>query len=176
MSVLVVATCQFPVGHDTDRNLSWVKRQMSRAAQRGARVAHFPEGALSGYAGTDFPTFGGFDWDRLDRATEELREHARTLGIWTVVGSAHRFSDIRRPHNSLYVISDSGEFEARYDKRFCAGGSDEQSGDLAHYSPGGHSSTWSIDGVLCGALICHDYRYPELYREYSSIGVELVFH
>jgi hypothetical protein len=90
------------------------------------------------------------------------------------VGSAHRFSDIRRPHNSLHVISDSGEFEARYDKRFCAGGSDEQSGDLAHYSPGGHSSTWSIDGVLCGALICHDYRYPELYREYSSFGVFFV--
>jgi hypothetical protein len=32
MSVLVIATCQFPVGHDADRNLSWIKRQMSRAA------------------------------------------------------------------------------------------------------------------------------------------------
>jgi deaminated glutathione amidase len=70
MSELVVATCQFPVSHDTDRNLSWIKRQMSRAAQRGARVAHYPEGALSGYAGTDFPAFDGFDWDRLDQATE----------------------------------------------------------------------------------------------------------
>src|ERR1700722_9491181 len=60
VSELVLATCQFPVGDDTDRNLSWVKRQMSRAAQRGARVAHFPEGALSGYAGTDLTTFAGF--------------------------------------------------------------------------------------------------------------------
>jgi deaminated glutathione amidase len=81
MTVLVVATCQFPVGDDTDRNLSWIKRQMTRAARRGARVAHFPEGTLSGYAGTDFTTFAGFDWNRLDQAAEELREHARSLGV-----------------------------------------------------------------------------------------------
>jgi predicted amidohydrolase len=30
--------------------------------------------------------------------------------------------------------------------------------------------------VRCGALICHDYRYPELYREYLRRGVELMFH
>ena len=28
----------------------------------------------------------------------------------------------------------------------------------------------------CGALICYDYRYPELYREYRKRGVQLVFH
>jgi hypothetical protein len=38
-------------------SLRHIKRQMDLASQRGARVAHFPEGALSGYAGTDFPTF-----------------------------------------------------------------------------------------------------------------------
>jgi predicted amidohydrolase len=48
--------------------------------------------------------------------------------------------------------------------------------DLAHYSPGGHFSVWSIDGVRCGALICYDYRYPESYREYKKRGVQLVFH
>jgi deaminated glutathione amidase len=58
------------------------------ASRRGARVAHFPEGALSGYAGTDFETFAGFDWDRLSEAIAEIAEHARQLGIWVVVGSA----------------------------------------------------------------------------------------
>lgn len=35
---------------------------------------------------------------------------------------------------------------------------------------------FEIDGVRCGTLICHEYRYPELHREYKRLGVELVFH
>jgi deaminated glutathione amidase len=57
IGVLTIATCQFPVSADITANLRHIKRQMDLASQRGARVAHFPEGALSGYAGTDFPTF-----------------------------------------------------------------------------------------------------------------------
>ena len=50
-----------PVGADIGANLRHVKRQMVMASRRVARVAHFPEGSLSGYAGTDFETFVGFD-------------------------------------------------------------------------------------------------------------------
>lgn len=81
MAVLKVATCQFPVGADIGANLRHVKRQMVMASRRGARVAHFPEGSLSGYAGTDFETFVGFDWDRLRDATAEIAEHARQLRL-----------------------------------------------------------------------------------------------
>jgi predicted amidohydrolase len=176
MPVLKVATCQFPVGADIGTNLRYIKRQMGLAKQGGARVVHFPEGSLSGYAGTDFATFAGFDWDELQKATAEVAKHARQLQVWAVLGSAHRLSATHKPHNSSYVLSDSGQIVERYDKRFCSGGPDERSGDLAHYSPGSHFSVWTIDGVRCGALICHDYGYPELYREYKKQGVELVFH
>jgi predicted amidohydrolase len=176
MAVLRVATCQFPVGADIGANLRYVKRQMVTASRRGARVAHFPEGSLSGYAGTDFESFVGFDWERLGAATAEIAAHARQLRLWVVLGSAHRLSGSHKPHNSLYVISDAGQIVERYDKRFCSGDSGGRSGDLAHYSPGGHFSVWDIDGVCCGALICYDYRYPELYREYKKRGVQLVFH
>jgi Carbon-nitrogen hydrolase len=174
--IVTVATCQFPVRADIGANLDRVRRQLTEAARRGARVAHFPEAALSGYAGTDFPGFAGFDWAGLDAATAAVREHARALGIWVVVGSAHRFSASAKPFNCLYVIDDAGRVRDRYDKRFCAGDRDEESGDLAHYSPGDHFSVWDIDSVRCGAQICHDYRYPELYREYRKLGAELMFH
>lgn len=49
-------------------------------------------------------------------------------------------------------------------------------GDLAHYSSGDHVSVWDIDGARCGALICYDYRFPELYCQYKRLGVDLVFH
>jgi hypothetical protein len=176
MAVLKVATCQFPVSADIGANLRYVIRQMGLASQRGARVAHFPEGSLSGYAGTDFASFAGFGWDQLDEAFAAVAEAARKLGIWVVLGSAHRLSDGHKPHNSSYVISDSGQITERYDKRFCSGDSAERTGDLAHYSPGRHFSVWSIDGWICGALICYDYRFPELYREYKKRGVQLMFH
>jgi deaminated glutathione amidase len=170
MTVLKVATCQFPVSADIGRNAGWITRQMHEAARQGARVAHFPEGALSGYAGPDFETFTGYDWDALDRATDHVRQRAAELGIWVVTGSAHRFSDVSAPHNSLHVISDAGQLTERFDKRFLGGT------DLDHYSPGSHFSTWTIDGIRCGALICYDYRFPELYRQYVSLDVQLMFH
>jgi predicted amidohydrolase len=33
-----------------------------------------------------------------------------------------------------------------------------------------------IDGHRCAALICYDYRFPELYRQYKAAGVDVVFH
>ena len=70
---------------------------------------------MSGYAGTDFETFTRYDWDALDRATDDVRERAGELGIWVAARSAHRFSGVSAPHNSLFVISGSGEVIERYD-------------------------------------------------------------
>lgn len=149
---------------------------MARATERGARVAHFPEGALSGYAGTDFPSFDGFDWETLRQATAAIARLARELGVWVVLGSAHRLTGAHKPHNSVYVIDDAGELVDRYDKRFCSGDPAGQTGDLAHYSPGDHATVWIIDDITCRALICYDYRFPELYRDYCARGTQLVFH
>ena len=71
----------------------------------------------------------------------------------------------------MYVISEAGEIFDRYDKRFCSGDAEGRTGDLAHYSPGDHPSVWEINGVRCGALICYEYRFPELYRQYAGEGV-----
>jgi len=173
---LRVATCQFPIGSDVSKNLKYVARQIRVARDRGADVAHFPEACLSGYAGTDFSSFEGFDWALLEECAHKVLDLARELRIWVVLGSAHRLTAPHKPHNSLYIIDDRGEIVDRYDKMFCAGDISEETEDLAHYSPANHFSVFSIKGVRCGALICHDYRYPELYREYKRRDVQLVFH
>ncbi|MCP5042992.1 MAG: carbon-nitrogen hydrolase family protein, partial [bacterium] len=59
---LRVATCQFPVSADPRRNAAYVRRQMRAAAAQGARVTHFCECSLSGYAGADMASYRGFDW------------------------------------------------------------------------------------------------------------------
>ncbi len=171
-----VATGQFAVSADIAANLAAVDRLMRQAKAEGADVVHFCEAALSGYAGTDFETFEGFDWDVCQAATRAVMALAGELGLWTVVGSSHRLSDGHKPHNSVYVIDASGALIDRYDKRFCAGDAAGLTGDLAHYTPGDHFAVFEIKGVKCGVLVCHDYRYPELYRAYHRLGVRLMFH
>jgi len=175
-TTLTVATCQFPVDADISRNAGYVQRQMREAKRRGADVVHFPEACLSGYAGSDFDSYSGFDWHELERATRRILALAGELEIWVILGSTHRLGGGHKPHNSLYIIDDSGTIVDRYDKRFCGGDAGEQTGDLAHYSPGDHLSVFTIGGVRCGAQICYDYRFPELYREYKRQSVQVMFH
>lgn len=173
---LRVATSQFPVSSDVRRNARFVRRQMREAKAAGAHVVHFCEGALSGYAGPDLDSFDGFDWGALRAATEEILALAAELRIWVLLGSAHPLTGRRKPHNSVYVVDDRGRLVDRYDKRFCAGPADASEGDLSHYTPGDHATTFSIRGIRCGVLVCHDYRYPELYRDYKRRGVDVLFH
>ncbi len=50
---LKVATCQFPTSSDITGNYNQVASLVTKAKERGADVAHFPEACLSGYAGSD---------------------------------------------------------------------------------------------------------------------------
>lgn len=74
------------------------------------------------------------------------------------------------------AIDADGCLADRYDKRFCSGDPDGTTGDLAHYTPGDHSTVFTVREVRCGALICNDHRYPELYRDYRRQDVQLVLH
>ncbi|MFT7616457.1 MAG: putative amidohydrolase [Planctomycetota bacterium] len=173
---LKIASCQFPVGADIKKNESHICRQIRQAAAEGADVVHFCEGALSGYALSDFKSFAGFDWASLKASTIGVMEQAKASGIYLVLGSCHPLSGQLKPHNSVYVISSRGKIVTRYDKRFCASDENGKNVELAHFTPGNHVTTFTVKGVKCGVLICHEYRYPELYREMKKLNVEVVFH
>ena len=173
---LLVAGCQFPVEADIRSNCDHILSQIERASEQGARIIHFSETALSGYAGVDFPDISQLDWDQLKTATEEILAAAADRQVWVLLGSTHRLTGDHRPHNSVYVIDDTGQIVERYDKRFCTGRSEpEHEADLLHYSPGNHATIFEVDGYCCSLLICYDYRFPELYRDLKSRGVEIVF-
>lgn len=170
---LTVATCQFPVSADIRGNARHILRQMREARARGADAAHFPEAALGGYAGFDFPSFRGYDWPLLRRLTGRVLEEARRLGLRVILGSNHPLTPPHKPHNSLYLVDPRGRLADRYDKMFCMGREGDL--DLRHYSPGSRFVVFTLKGVRCGLLICHDWRYPEVYREYRRLGVRLIF-
>jgi predicted amidohydrolase len=167
--VLKVATCQFPVGRFIKRNSRAICEFLHKARKAKADIVHFSECALSGYVGTDFPNFEGYDWDLLKEETEKILALGAKLGFWIVLGSTHRLTEPNKPHNSLYLINPSGEIVDRYDKRFGT------PGDLRRLTPGDRFVNFTINGVKCSLLICFDLRFPELYRELYKQQVHCIF-
>ena len=163
-----IATCQFPVSANIRRNAVAIEEQLVAAAKQGAQVVHFPECALSGYAGVDFQDWSAFGWDLLNEESCRIVRLAKTHRIWLLLGSSHRLSR-HLPHNSVYVVNPSGKIVDRYDKRFCTGK------ELQHYSPGNHPCRFQIGKIKCAVTICHDVRYPELFRDYKRASVTVVF-
>jgi predicted amidohydrolase len=176
MKSLRAATCQFSVEADVAHNRRWVLRQIEQAAAQNAYVVHFSECALSGYAGVDIPDTGAIDWDELTAATRDVQAAAKKHKLWVLLGSTHRLTGKNKPHNCVYVIDPRGRIADRYDKRFCTGTDGRcPTFDLSHYSPGNRFVTFRVRGVSCGVLICYDYRFPELYRHYKRLGVDVIF-
>ncbi len=176
MKALRVATCQFAVEADIGHNRRWILKQIDQAADQGADLVHFSETALSGYAGVDIPDIAALDWEQLTSATQDIQDAARSHKVWVLLGSTHRLSAGHKPHNSVYVIDAHGKIVDRYDKRFCTGlnARRQPTMDLAHYSPGNRFVTFRVKGITCGVLICYDYRFPELYRHYRNLGVNIL--
>jgi hypothetical protein len=169
---LVVASCQFPISGDIATNANWIKSQMRRAKICGTNLVHFPEGALSGYAGADFTDFNTFNWDTLNSNTDSICDLAKELKLWVLLGSSHKLGNELKPYNSLYVINPEGQILHRYDKRFCT------TGDLKYYTPGNHFVLFEINNIKCELLIlmpdtrkivfilklCQSQPRPELLR------------
>ena len=168
-NLLKIATCQFAVGHSIKRNSREIIEFLHKAKKSKADIVHFSECALSGYVGTDFPNFEGYDWDLLEEETGKITALTAKLKLWVVLGSTHKLTGQKKPYNSLYLIGPDGKTISRYDKRFCT------PGDLRRLTPGDRFVNFTINGVKCSLLICFDLRFPELYRALYKQGVNCIF-
>ncbi|MEY9947476.1 carbon-nitrogen hydrolase family protein [Kitasatospora sp. GAS1066B] len=168
-----IAVAQTPVTCDPSANGEAVRELMGQARDAGARLVHFPEGAISGYpSGAEAKeALAGWriDWESVRDQLELTAESAADLGLWVVVGAGHQLTPPNRPHNSLYVISDEGRLIGRYDKRRCS-----HTEITGWYSPGFAPLTFDIDGFRFGCTLCIEVNFPELFIEYRELGVDCV--
>ena len=167
---LRVASCQFPVSEDIAKNATYIRRYAKKAVAAGAHLLHTSETCLSGYAGSDFSSFEGYDWELLRQETTRLCELSKELSIWLVLGSAHFLDKKTRPTNCLYIVNPQGRIVDRYDKCMCT------SGDQKHYTAGQRLVTKTINGVKVGFAICYDICFPQLYVAYRKKGAKLMLH
>ncbi|WP_207934711.1 carbon-nitrogen hydrolase family protein [Actinomadura sp. KC06] len=160
-----IASAQSPVGRFPSVNGPQVRRLMRAAADAGACLIHFPEGAVSGYPADPNTA----DPAALRHQLELITRLAGDLGIWVVVGSDHHLTPPHLPHNSLYVISAQGELVGRYDKRLCS-----HTEITKHYSPGFEPLVFDIDGFRFGCALCIEINFPEIFLDYRALDVDCV--
>lgn len=154
-----------------------MRRLMRQARQAGARLIHFPEGAIAApnkriMSSTGLRDIGPSDWSRVEWSMlrtelDAIRQEAATLGLWAAFGSVHPLTPPHRPHNSLYVISDRGALVTRYDERMLSA-----TKISFMYAPGRLPITFEVDDLRFGCALGMEAHYSEIFGEYEALDVD----
>ena len=174
-AAFLLAAVQMTSTEDRARTLDAALRRVGEAADQGARLVGLPEnfaymgpedGRLAGAETIEGPTLSA------------VREVARQRRVFVLAGSiAERVGDPRRTANTSALIADDGAVLAIYRKIHLF---DVSIPDGTRYA--------ESEGVLAGSQvvvaptalgrigmsICYDLRFPELYRQLSTLGAELL--
>lgn len=164
-----IAIAQSQIDTDVKTNGSHIRDLMGQAKEQGARLIHFPEGALSGYAGAQVKNWADIDWPVVQNELDQIADLAGELGLWSVVGCNHQLGAPRWPHNSLFVFSDRGELVGRYDKRICS-----HTETTKWYTPGREAMTVEIDGFRFGFALCIEIQFMEIFLDYAEKDVDCI--
>jgi len=120
----------------------------------------------------------GYSLGRLEKEAEELegpvvkkmQEIARISSCAVVAGSVPLLIN-GKVHNTTVVINKKGEIIYLYSKMHLFGMFREE----RFFAAGDSFETFMLDGVSCGASICYDLRFPELYRRLALKGAKVIF-
>ncbi|MGD7705417.1 carbon-nitrogen hydrolase family protein [Microlunatus sp. Y2014] len=154
-----------------------IRELMTQAHDQRADLVLFPEAtfcfpdkrALSRTA----PELGEADWTRFDWATltdelELVRQHARSLALWTVIGTQTRGAEAR-PRTSLLVIDAEGEDHIRYDERRLS-----RTKDTVMYARGDGPAVFELNGLRFGLASGLEVLFDDIFLAYEDDGVDAV--
>ncbi len=115
-----------------------------------------------------------------DAAVRGLRDLARELGVWLLIGSAivrsGREGDGRAANRSL-LVDDGGEIVASYDKLhvFDVTLPDGESWkESSVIRPGDGAVVAATPWGGLGMTVCYDVRFPHLYRQLAKAGATMI--
>lgn len=163
--VLRVAAVQFHTTSNIRTNTERILDYIHSAADDGVRIVAFSEMVLTGY--TKRVGFqNSIDWEMVEQCMERIQSACKARRIYAVVGAPKRDGD--GVYCAAFVFSPNGDIIDSYEKIYLAG---EQ-----WAAPGRTLSTFQVDDVTCGTLICHDERYPHLVQLRALAGTQLFFY
>jgi deaminated glutathione amidase len=173
-----VAALQMTSGPDVAGNLAQAGMLIEAAAGAGARLLALPE---------NFSFMGLRDADKRAVAEGEgsgpvqdfLSATAARLKVWLVGGTIPlRAGTDGRVAAASLVFDADGRQVARYDKIHLFDvdipGRAESYRESAHVAPGSRVAVIDTPAGRLGLSVCYDVRFPELYRQLSAAGAQLL--
>jgi omega-amidase len=168
-----VALCQFPVTHHKDINHQTAKDYLTKAKEKGAKMAVLPEIWNSPYATAAFPEYAeilpeiGDSTAESSASAQLLMDAAKEHGMWVVGGSVpervleHNEEKI---YNTCLVLNPEGTIVAKHRKVHLF--DIDVPGGITFFesetlSPGSTVSHFSTPFGEIGVGVCYDIRFAE---------------
>lgn len=164
---------------DVDANLAVIEQQLSNLAFSDNHLVVLPECCLF---------FGGRDAEQLALAKATYQDNtlikplaalAKKYAVNLVAGSIPLYQPaVDKFTNSSCVFLSSGEMIAQYDKihLFDVNVDDNEKNYLeSRYTQAGKNVvTANVNQLKVGLTVCYDLRFPELYRQLTTLGADIV--
>ncbi len=170
------AILQMTTGIDPDANARVLTQGVAAAAAGGAAMLFTPE--MSGLLDRNRAR-GSVHVvaESEDRVLAAVREAAARHRIWVHLGSLALKGEDGRFVNRGFVIDDTGDIRARYDKIHLFDvdlPTGERWRESDAYAPGTRAVTVTTPLGVLGLAICYDLRFPDLFRALTDAGATLL--
>jgi predicted amidohydrolase len=171
----LAAAVQMTSTSDASRNLDEAERLVREAAARGAKLVGLPENfAFLRAEGEPVPQAQPLDGPWVQR----MAALARELQVTLLLGSLpEAIPDAPRVYNTSVLLGPDGRMLARYRKMHLFDVDIPGMASLQESKAVAPGSEVVVAETACGRLglsICYDLRFPELYRELTRRGAQLL--
>ena len=179
MATLPIALIQTRTPASPAAALAHVEPLIREAAAGGAKLILTPE-ATNFLIKDPAARAAVLTTDDADAVAVGLRDLARELGVWLLIGSAivrsgHEGDD--RAANRSLLIDDKGAVVATYDKLHVYDvdlPTGERWRESAAIRPGDGAVVADTPWGWLGLTICYDIRFPQLYRALAKAGAAMI--
>lgn len=174
-SQIQAAAIQFNANGSREQNVAKGVELVAQAAAAGAELIVLPE-LFNGYG--DLGPIVEQAEPIPGPTSERLRQCAREHRVWLVAGSICEQSDQpRRGFNTSLFFAPDGSLLARYRKLHLFEANVPGNASVCeseHMQAGDEVVDVATDLAHFGLAICYDLRFPELFRQLSSRGMEVL--
>ncbi len=163
-----ISILQMPVAFARpDVNIETLRRMVSTAMREEPDVLVLPELWRLGF----YPRPIAAHADECGAESRGvLAEFARKNHV-NIVGGTVANRRGSKVYNTCYIFDRTGREVASYDKTHLF----SPSGEKDDFAAGDHTTTFRLDGVLCGLAVCYDVRFPELIRKLALEDISVLF-
>jgi len=179
MATLPIALIQTRTPASPAAALAHVAPLIREAAAGGAKLILTPE-ATNFLIKDPAARAAALTAEDQDAVIGGLRDLARELGVWLLIGSAivrsGQEGDDRAANRSL-LIDDAGAVVATYDKLHVFDvdlPTGERWRESAAIRPGDGATVADMPWGKLGLTICYDLRFPQLYRALAKAGAVMI--